>query len=97
MSIAENQEQNEFYTFKEMLLQTYRSVFILAMIIEVEAHESISHWTLMKNSEVNNKHKNRYGKLKTILSIWYFKRNIFPDKILMKHKYIIWEHGGMQQ
>ena len=40
----------------------------------------------MKNSEVNNNHKNKDGKLKTILSIWSFKRKILPDVILMEHK-----------
>ena len=37
-----------------MLLQPENSDFILPMIREVEAHESRSHFTLMKNSEVNN-------------------------------------------
>ena len=27
------------------------------MIEEVEAHEAINHWTLMKNSQLNNKRK----------------------------------------
>ena len=51
----------------------------------------------MKNSEVKNKHKNKNGKLKNILSIWYFKRKIFPDGILMKHKARLCLHGGIQQ
>ena len=42
-----------------MLLQPYKSNFILAMIKEVESHEARNNWTLMKNSEVNNKHKNK--------------------------------------
>ena len=53
------------------------------MIGEVEIHESRSHWTLMKNIEVKNNHNN-YGKLKTFLLIFYFKRKIFPDGMLMK-------------
>ena len=36
------------------------------MIKEDKAHKSRSHWTLMKNSNIKNKHKNKYGKLKTI-------------------------------
>ena len=67
------------------------------MIKEVEAHEAISHLTLMKNSEVNNKHTNKDGKIKTILSIWYFKHNIFLDGRLTKHKSILCAHGVMQQ
>ena len=75
---AENQEQNEYYTFKDILLQPYKSYFILEIIKDVESHESRSHWTLMKNSKVKNNHKNKYGEIKTILSIWYFKRKRLP-------------------
>ena len=69
-----------------MLFQPDKSDFIPSMIKEVEAHESRSDWALTKNIEINNKHKNKYGKLKTILSFWYFKFRIFLDGILMKHK-----------
>ena len=51
----------------------------------------------MKNSEVNNKHRNNDGKFKTILSIWYFTRKIFSDGILMNHKSRLFVHGGIQQ
>ena len=51
----------------------------------------------MNKSEFNNKHKNKYGKIKTILSIWSFKRKRFPCVILMKHKAIICEQGGMKK
>ena len=67
------------------------------MTKEVESHEARSHWKLMKKSEVNNKHKNKYGKLKTILSNWYFKRKIFPDGRLIKHKSIFCANELMQQ
>ena len=76
-----------------MVLQPYKSDFILAMIKQFEAHESRSHWTIMKNSEVKNKHKSKYGKIKTILSIWYFKLKIFPDRRLMKQKHRLYAHG----
>ena len=51
----------------------------------------------MKNSEVNNKHKNKSGELKAILLIWYFKHKIFLNGRLMKHKAILCSHGGMKQ
>ena len=86
MVFTANQEQNESYTLKEILLQPYRLYFILAMIKEVEAHEYISHWKFMENSGVQNKHKNKYGKIKTILSIWHFKNKIFSYGRFMKHK-----------
>ena len=51
----------------------------------------------MKNIEVNNKHKNKDGNIKTILSIWYFKRKIFPYGILIKHKARLYAQRLMQQ
>ena len=80
-----------------MLLQPDKSGFIIAMIKEVEEHGSRGHWILMKNSEVNTKHKNKYGKLKNILSIWYFKRKRLPYGILMKYKSRLYSHGGIQK
>ena len=35
---AANQQQNEYYMFKDMLLQPVKSDFILDIIKEVEAH-----------------------------------------------------------
>ena len=55
MEFSANQEKNESYTFKDMLLQPDKSDLIPSTIKEVESHEARSHWTLMKNSEVNNK------------------------------------------
>ena len=80
-----------------MLLQPDKYDFILATNKEVEAHQDRSHWTLTKNSEVKNNHKNKDGKIKTILSIWYFKRKRFSDGILMKHKYRLCAHKRVQQ
>ena len=97
MVFAENQEKNGFYTFKDMLFQPDKSYSILSMIKEFEAHESRSHWTLIKNIEVKNKHKNIDGKLNTILSIWYFKRKIFPGGSLMRHKSRLCAYGGMEK
>ena len=97
MVFSENEKQNKSCTFTDILLQPYKSYFVLATIKYFESHEAISHWKLIKKSEVNNKHKNKYGKLKTILSIWYFKRKRFPYRNLMKHNVILCAHGVMQQ
>ena len=67
------------------------------MIAEVEANEARNYWTLMKHSEVKNKHKDQDGEIKTILSIWYFKRKILPGGILIEHKARLYAHGLMQQ
>ena len=44
MVFVENQEQNQAYTFKDMLLQPDKSDSILSTIKEVEAHEARSNW-----------------------------------------------------
>ena len=52
---------------------------------------------MFENSEVNNNHKNRYGKLKTILSIWSFKLKRFPDGIIMIHNDRLCANVSMKQ
>ena len=96
MVFASNQEQNESYTFKDMILQPYKPYFILAIIKEVEAHEARNHWTLMKIVDYTII-KNKDGKLKTILYIWYFKHKIFPSGRLIKQKSILCAHRLIQQ
>ena len=97
IDFAENQQQNESYTFKITLLQPDMSDLILATVKEVKSNESISHWKLMKKIEVNNKHKNKYGKFKIILSIWSFKWKGLLDGRLMRQKSRICSHGGMKK
>ena len=97
MVSAENQEQNEAYTFKDMLLQPEHSYLILATIKEVEAHEVRSHFALMKKSEVKNKRKKKDWKLKKILSILSYKVKRFPDGIILKHKARLCANGQTQQ
>ena len=80
-----------------MFLQPDKSYFILVMIKKFESHEEIIHLKIIKKSEVNNKHKNKDGKLKTILSIWSLKRKRFPYGIWMKQKSRLCAHGGMKQ
>ena len=71
------------------------TIFILSTIKEVAAHESRRHWTIIKKSEIKNKHKNKDGNPKTILSICSLKRKISTNGILMKHKSRICSYGGM--
>ena len=44
-----------------MLLKIEKAYFIPDIIKEVESREARKYWTLMKKSEVNNKHNNRDG------------------------------------
>ena len=60
-----------------MLFQPNNYYFVLYRIKEVEAHEARIHWTLMKNIEVKNKHKNKNGKINIILFIGSYRQKIF--------------------
>ena len=80
-----------------MLLQPDKSDFILIILKKVELHEHRNHCALMTDSEVDHKHKNKYGKLETLLSIWPFKCKLFPYGILVKHKSRLCAYLGMQQ
>ena len=43
MIFAANQEQNETYTFKDMMKQDDRGAFVEAMMKEVQDHERRNH------------------------------------------------------
>ena len=79
-----------------MVLQQEKSDFILAMIIEIEGHESRNNWTLMKNIEVRSKHK-----IKMVRSI-FFIHLVFQAQEITRWKFNekksrLCVHGGMQQ
>eukprot|EP00957_Ditylum_brightwellii_P066564 5052528-Ditylum_brightwellii.AAC.1 len=75
-----------------MLKQPDYTDFICAMLKEIEVHEGREHWTLMQRDNVPME-KRVTGKVKTILSIWSFKRKCFPSGELMKHKARLCAHG----
>ena len=89
MAYAAGKENNETYTFKEMLKQIDAPDFIEAMLKEANDHEERKHWTVIPRSEIPKG-------TKTIMSIWSFKRKRFPDGQLNKHKARLCAHGGMQ-
>ena len=57
---------------------------------EIREHEGQHHWDLVLRSTIPEG-------VKTIKSVWSFKRKRFPDGCLNKHKAQICAHGGMQQ
>eukprot|EP00957_Ditylum_brightwellii_P077963 5926307-Ditylum_brightwellii.AAC.1 len=79
MAFAANQQQNEIYTFKDMMKQVDAKEFIAAMLKEMEVHKNRKHWTCMLKSDVPKDKLDKNGKLKTILSVWSFKRKRFPS------------------
>ena len=89
MALLAEKEDNESYTFKEMLKQSDASEFIKAMMKESSDRESRGHWEVVP----------RYSKpsnVKAILAIWAFRRKRFPDGRINKHKARLCAHGGMQ-
>ena len=73
-----------------MLQQDDRQQFVEAMQKEINDRLKCKHWEVILRSEVP---KN----VKTIMSIWSFKRKRFTDGSLNKHKARLCAHGGHQQ
>ncbi len=90
MIFASGKENNECYTFKEMLSQPDKRDFLEAMLKESSEHEARNHWTVVRRSSMPEH-------TKPIQAIWLFKQKRFPDGSLNKHKARLCAHGGMQQ
>ena len=60
------------------------------MIKEAGDHEKRNHWEVVHRWE-------KPPGVKTILSIWDFRRQRFPGVRINKHKARICAHGGMHQ
>ena len=90
MVLLAGKEDNESYTFKEMIKQPDAADFIQAMMKEADAHEERKHWTVVPRSA-------KPPKVRTFMVIWSFKRKRFPDGRLNKHKTRLCTHGGQQQ
>ncbi|KAL7464788.1 hypothetical protein ACHAXS_005121 [Conticribra weissflogii] len=88
--LAAGKENNECYTFKEMLSQPDWDKFLQAMLKESAEHENRNHWSVVLKSSMPEG-------TKPIQAIWSFKRKRFPDGSLNKHKARLCAHGGMQQ
>ena len=73
-----------------MIKQKDAADFIHAMIKEADDHQKRTHWEFVHRWE-------KPPVVKTILSIWYFRRKLFPDGRINKHKARLFAHGGMQQ
>ena len=89
MALLAGKENNETYTFKEMLKQPDSKSFVEAMLKEVNDHEERHHWEVVPRSQ-------KPQNVKSILSIWSFKRKRHPDGRLNKHKARLCAHWGMQ-
>ena len=68
---AAGKENNETYTFREMLKQDDRDDFIEAMQVEVDAHQTREHWEIIPRSQM-------LKEMKTIMAIWSFKCKCHP-------------------
>jgi hypothetical protein len=64
--------------------------FVKAIDKEIDDHQSRGHWDIVRRSTIP-------PGTKTIQAIWSFKRKLFPDGTLNKHKDLLCAHGGMQQ
>ena len=67
-----------------------RMLFVADMEKEINAREGGKHWTIVQRSLVP-------ATVKTIKSIWSFKRKQKPEGKLLNHKAKICAHEGIQQ
>ena len=79
---------NEVYMFHEILKMPDKPEFIKAMVKELEDHHQRKHWVMLKRKSVGN--------VKTIKTVWSFKRKRRPDGSIIKYKARLCAHGGMQ-
>ena len=86
---------NDVYTFKEMLQQPDAGDFINAMQKEIDTHSNRAHWELMRKSELPRDDTGK--RVRTIMSIWSFKRKRTGYGEVTKHKARLCAHGGQQQ
>eukprot|EP00957_Ditylum_brightwellii_P119329 9103370-Ditylum_brightwellii.AAC.1 len=56
MEFAVNRQQNETYTYKDMLEQPDCKEFIAAMLDEITVHEERNHWSFVKRADVPESH-----------------------------------------
>lgn len=89
MALATTSGDNDTYHLKQMFQQPDVDEFRTAMDKEIEDHEKRNHWTLMLRSQMPEG-------MKTIRSVWSFKRKRYPDGRILKHKARLCAHGGMQ-
>ena len=90
MALLAKKENNESYTFGQILKQPDAADFIRAMIKEADDHESRDLLDVVPLWE-------KPLDVKAILAICYFKRKRFPYGCINKHKERLCAHGGMQQ
>ena len=56
---------------------------------ELQQHIDRNHWTVVKKSDMP-------PKMKSIMSIWAFKRKRYPSGEIIKYKARLCSHGGQQ-
>ena len=88
LSFATTKGENETYYFHQTMQQDDREDFIDAMIKEIDDHTTNRHWKVVNRSTS--------GDVKTIKTIWSFKRKRRPDGPLFKYKTRLCAHGYMQ-
>ena len=87
MDFATEKDDNESYTFKQMLQQEDRADFIKVVLKETNDLKINEHWEVDRISE-------KPANIKTILAIWAFKRKRYPGGRIWKHKARLCAHGA---
>ena len=70
MAFASNQEQNENYTFNDILKHNEIKDFVLAMKKEIKENTGRGHWNIVYRDDVGPYFNDNNGKLRTIMFTW---------------------------
>ena len=88
--LASNIEaRNVTSRFKESTSQPVRRLFVEATRRVICDHGIDKHWNLVRRRDLSGK--------KTIMSICFFKIRRSPDDSIIKKKFCLCAHGGMQK
>ena len=90
LAVLSEKENNESYTFGQMLKQKSAADFIHVIIKEADDNDERNHWEVVH-------HWYKPPGVKTILSIWDFRRKHFPNDRNFKHEAQLCAHFGIKQ
>ena len=90
MELLAEKDNKVSYTFGQILKHKYVAYFIHVMIKAADDNEKRNHWEVVHCWE-------KPPGVKTILSIWDFRRKRFPGGRINKHKALLCAYGEMQQ
>ena len=89
-AFSASSDPNDTFTLSKMLKRDDIKKFTVSIVKEVQDHEDRDHWEVLDGCKMP-------ANSKTILSVWAFKIEEFPDGTIHKYESRLNAHGGMQR